>query len=851
MSAAPQASKLVGPDRRLLRAGWTFCSTQPDAALCPENLPDRGLDWRAVTLPCTVASILGQAGESMLESLDEQDHWFRCEFDGDGLVDGSTTLVCHGLATICEVWLNGVRIGESHNMFVRTDWSVGRLNSPHNVLVLCFRALAPRLEQRHPRARWRSQLVAARHLRFYRTTLLGRMTSWCPSIPPVGPWRPVELVTHPAAVLSCERVRLRPRLEGEEARLDVELELRGWDAAAGRSLFVDVEGIVGPLEVEERGEGRARAVGRICLPDVEPWWPHTHGAPRRYRVMLRSESQGTASDLELGRVGFRSIVLEGPPGPGFAIEVNGLPVFCRGTCWTPIDALALRTTPEKLRAALEQVRDAGMNMLRVAGTTLYEDDAFYALCDELGILVWQDFMFATFDYPADDGEFMASVRVEVDQFLDRTEHCACLAVFCGNSEGQQQPAMLGLAREVWSSPLFDRLLPDACAQRRPDVPYWPSTPGGGELPFFVDSGTSHYFGVGAYLRPLCDALLARPRFITECLAFANVPGAHGPDSTPPERIPRDRGASWDFKDVTDHYVSVVFGNEAASRASEDPELDATLARATSAALMQQVQSLWRDPASGCRGSLVWLHRDPWACAGWGVVAADGQPKSAYYGLRRAWAPVAVALLDDGVNGLRVQVHNDLEGRLTGELELVLMRVDGTRVGGWCGAIEVPARGSFRASVDSLVGGFVDSSYAYRFGPREFEVCVARLHASRGAELDLGARQSIEAVHLPWELGLLPKTSTQLTADWVDLKGEEAVLELRADHFVQCLSLDLRGGVPEDNFFHLAPGCERRIRVTETGARVEGRIRGLNAEEDIEIPRWPVVETVPAGRGADA
>src|SRR5262249_10771218 len=140
---------------------------------------------------------------------------------------------------------------------------------------------------------------------------------------------------------------------------------------------------------------------------------------------------------------------------------------------------------------------------------------------------------------------------------------------CGNSEVEQQVAMLGLDLSLARSELFDRILPELGRRRRPDVPYRPSTPSGGALPFHADTGRGHYFGVGAYLRPLSDARSARIRFAAECLAFSNVPeqamvdrvlGSQAPGANPAWKsaIPRDGDASWDFEDVRDHYLERVF-----------------------------------------------------------------------------------------------------------------------------------------------------------------------------------------------------------------------------------------------------------------------------------------------------
>src|SRR5205085_11464747 len=159
---------------------------------------------------------------------------------------------------------------------------------------------------------------------------------------------------------------------------------------------------------------------------------------------------GTEVRIDLGRVGFRTIERADLAGR-FELRVNGLPVFCRGASWTPADVLSLGGTVAQNRDALQLARDAGMNMLRVAGNMVYESDDFYDACDEMGILVWQDWMFANMDYPASDAAFMAAAETESRQLLARMQGRPSLAVLCGGSEVAQQAAMLGLSRDRFQS----------------------------------------------------------------------------------------------------------------------------------------------------------------------------------------------------------------------------------------------------------------------------------------------------------------------------------------------------------------------------------------------------------------
>ena len=260
-----------------------------------------------------------------------------------------------------------------------------------------------------------------------------------------------------------------------------------------------------------------------------------------------------------GEVGFRTVAIDQTDGK-VQFVVNGVAVFCRGACWTTNDIVSLGGSTDALRETLRRTADCNANMVRVGGTMVYESDAFYRECDRLGLMVWQDFMFANMDYPFDDPDFRSGAEDEVAQQLLRLGRHASVVAFCGGSETEQQAAMFGAPREIWQHPfLSDHLA--RLVEQRGTAAYWPSTPTGGSLPFHVGSGLAHYYGVGAYRRPLDDVRLADVKFTPECLGFSNIPepenlrlATPGVNAVPhhPEwkrGVPRDSGAGWDFDDV--------------------------------------------------------------------------------------------------------------------------------------------------------------------------------------------------------------------------------------------------------------------------------------------------------------
>jgi beta-mannosidase len=675
-------------------------------------------------------------------------------------------------------------------MFAAARVDVTALLADENELVIAFRSLDAELAQRRPRPRWKTRLVENQSLRWIRTTLLGRMPGWTPTIAPVGPWGPVVLESVSGVDVSAVSVQARvPGRVVFSAHAEA-LEGRHLERARLR---------VGDYQFDLDIDGN-QVRGECIIPDAPRWWPHTHGAPRLLACRLELELDGELVTHDCGRIGFRDIAVDQTDG-GVRLSVNGVPVFCRGAVWTTADILRLRGTAHDLRAALVSLRDAGANMVRVGGTMTYESDEFYALCDELGLLVWQDFMFANMDYPVADDDFRAEVEAEARQQVARLSVHPSVAVWCGGSEVAQQAAMQGLPREAWGGELFERLLPAIVAEADPRAPYFPSTPWGGALPMHVATGISHYYGVGAYRRPLADVKSARVKFAAECLGFANVP-----DGVAAMRAPRDNGASYDFGDIRDHYLGELFRCDPVELRMTDHDRYLAASRAVTGEAMQCTYSEWRAPASGCGGALVWFARDLWPGAGWGIMASDGTPKAAYWYLKRAWAPIAVRLTDEGLDGVAIHVLNESASALDAKVEIETYRHGRPTATRAEAPVKVAPRSGTTLSMDALLGRFSDANHAYRFGPPAHDVVAVRLlDAMSGAVLS-------EDFHFP--LGLeLPRLpgAFESKAQW---DGDAVVVTLSSDVFLQSVAIECDGFTPSDNHFHVAPGREKHVVFTQ-------------------------------------
>ncbi|HEY7057422.1 MAG TPA: hypothetical protein VH458_12900 [Vicinamibacterales bacterium] len=823
-----------------LDGGWAAIGVAPGST--DHRLAGLERDLLPARAPGTAATALGSAGLALERDLDGEDWWFRCRFDAAGPREGvERVLRLGGIATLADVWLNGEHLLSTENMYLSHGLPVEGLLREENELVIGVRALSPLLAPRRPRPRWRTRLVREQGLRWFRTTLAGRIPSFSPGPAPVGPWRTVELETHRDVVV--ERVRTRATIDGRDGIVSLRGELRLVAQEAPQHAAILVTGptgeTVGAAAIELRG-ATLLVDGEARVPAVDRWWPHTHGEPALYDVSLRLEGPGGHVVQPCGRVGFRDVAV--PDTEAFAVEVNGEPIFCRGASLVP-DRLAVDLPAERLRAVLERARDAGMNMVRLPGVGPYGSDAFYDLCDELGLLVWQDFPFASLDYPIEDDAFRATVEREVEQFLDDAGRRASLAVLCGSSEVEQQAAMLGLDPALGRGPLFEELLPQLISAADVTVPYVTSSPSGGSPPIRVDVGVGQYFGVGAYRRPLADARRAEVRFAAECLAFASVPSDEtlaelaavgvSPVHDPAWKrgVPRDSGAGWDFDDVRDHYVRELFAVDPDALRAADPDTYLDLARVTTGEVTAATLGEWRRARSGCGGALVWTLNDVLPGAGWGLLDSSGRPKAAYWYARRALAPIATWLTDEGLNGVAVHVANDGGETLRATLT-VRLHADGERLVEEASTqLELARRETVELSLESILGRFADAAYAYRFGPPGHDVVSATLAVD-------GVVRS-EAVHFP-----LGRPFSSEPVDRLGLAGRArraangaVSLEVSSRRLAYAVALDAPGFAPDDDFFTILPGGTRKVRLAPTGElsrAFAARLRPLNGRGSVTV-----------------
>jgi beta-mannosidase len=840
-----QIKKVAGEKIVELNKGFTWFTTKPNAFHSAYDIPLL-VKAKPAIIPGTVAmlpkeEIVSEEGNILhTDQLDQYDHWYQTRFQFER--NNAKRLLLHfdGLLTIAEVYLNGKLILQSTNAYHVNIVDITQTVKGDNHLAICFRALQPIYSTKKPRAKYMTKLVNERHLRFIRTPVLGYTPGFSSDTKHVGPYRPIKLIYQNSFNVVSSIVNTR--LIGEHSGgINIALEIEALEITQKTATLtltdLRTHQVVGTHAVEFLQTNHKLQLNRAFTFDfIEPYWPHTHGEPKRYILKLNIDSQ----IIELGEYGFKHISRVKPNT--FTLKVNNAALFLRGACWTPMNADSLLVSKDTLHRRLVLLRDAGINLLRISGNMLYESDDFYAICDELGIFVFQDFAFTNFEYPEDNESFIASVEKEIADFLSKHGGRPCLLAVSGGSEVAQQASMMGLHLSEINQTLFTKTLPELVRAFAPNVQYVVSSPYSSQgLPFHTGDGPSHYFGVGGYRRSFEDARLFKGRFITECLPFSHIPedkslrqfwgGEILPVHHPlwKEGVTRDIGSGWDFADITDFYVEKLFEVDTLKLRATHQARYLNYCRATLVEVVETTLSIFRADTNEGRAALVWNLHDLKAGAGWGYIDSLGNPKSAFYGLARASQPTTCLFVDEGLEGLAIYVAHDAAHKLSAKLTISLVTAEGKLFKQESEQIFIAPRSVQRISVDTVIGHFVDSSYAYMFGPREFISCVAQLADGNGHLI-------CEKIYAP------PITTHQITAN-IGLSGSIGLgkdghywLSIRTKTPAYYVSIDIDGFEPSDNYFHVLPQFSRNIQLKPQAEDRQpyGRLSALNIEHSVTI-----------------
>ena len=727
-----------------------------------------------------------------------------------------TFLRCDGLDTLATITLNDTEVARTDNMHRTWEFDVSKiLHEGVNTISIRF---DPVREYVQERAKARPMPGYAGPGEMPDRAWIRKMAcnfgwDWGPVLTTCGIWRNISLTTMDSARLTGVRIHQDHNAEGGVG-LDLFIEAESF---AGKDTLGAICKLVykGQTMHEDRVElsgGRGQA--RLLVRNPQLWWPAGMGEQPLYEVVVELLDEKRVVDYIARRVGLRTLELvreKDEWGESFHFKANGVPFFAKGANWIPADAFPTRLTRVEYARLVKASAMANMNMLRVWGGGIYENDCFYDLCDEYGICVWQDFMFACSAYPAHDKEWMENVRVEAVQNIRRLRHHPCLAIWVGNNE--LEPGNVGPEWNAWQmswadyGALFDKMLPEIVAAEDPDHPYWPSsphTPEPGDRKNFNDPtrGDAHLWDVWHGRQPFEWYRGAMHRFCSE-FGFQSFPE---PRMVEKFTDPDDRNIT---SYVMERHQRSGIGNAVIMqymlswfRMPNGFANTLWLSQIQQGLAIKYAVEHWRRNRPRCMGALYWQLNDCWPVASWASIDSDGRWKALHYMARRFYSPVLVSGVENPETGI-VEVHlsNDSLKPFKGEVQWRITRADGTelRVNGRKVVLE--------PNKTNRLGVLKLGDLLKHLGPRDVLVWLTLLREDGSVEssnlvtfcrpkhIDLPDPR-IRAEIRPWDDNSYAVTITSRHPalwTWLEIEGVDAKFD--------------------DNFFNIEPGRPVRVRVT--------------------------------------
>ena len=610
--------------------------------------------------------------EHKYTALCEKDCEFSCEFEAkDELKKDFVRLSFYGLDTLCTIWLNGKKLAETSDMHRTYHFDVkGKLVKGINNLKLHFSSPIKEMARRQNENYLWNNTDSVDGVSHLRKSMCMSGWDWAPKLPDMGIFRKVELQAYDTDAI--DDVEVLQHHEDGKVRLVIKATTRhGTDC----DLYAQVEGKTVKLE-----DGEAR----IVIDDPKLWWVRGYGDQPLYDVTVTLKKGESVIDVATKRIGLRTLTVSTAAdnvGREFCIICNGIKIFAMGADYIPEDSILKRVTTERNRQLLEDCCEANFNCLRVWGGGYYPDDWFFDGCDELGIVVWQDFMAACFPIRLSE-QFREDFVQEAIDNLKRMRHHASLGVLCGNNELEanlaHNPDLFGSQRiHMDYMELFERILPDLCEKYAPQIFYWPSSPSsqGGLLHIDDETmGDSHYWDIWFGNKPFAEVRKHNIRFCSE----------YGFQAFPCMKTIRTFAEEKDmncYSRVFENHQKSGAGNSLMmthlSRYYRFPYSMEQMVYATQllqAEAMRCGVEYFRSVRGTCMGSLYWQLNDCWPVASWSSIDYYGRWKGLHYAAKKFHAPVTICVfLEEGK--LRVVLANETRAAFSGTLKVKLCTSD--------------------------------------------------------------------------------------------------------------------------------------------------------------------------------
>lgn len=631
---------------------------------CGKNQSD---DFIPASVPGSVYGDLLAAGkmenpfwkDNEIAALDlmKFDYEYLCSFECDEELRSSDEVLLHfdGLDTLADIFLNGIQLGHVENMHRTWEYQVKDLLTPdHNELKIIFHSPTEYIEEAFKKAPTLGTEDAMNGFVHIRKAHCMFGWDWGAHLPDAGIWRPVCLIGINVAKITDVQITQEHKSDCVIVRAVADCR-----SACNSDEAVQIEyKIIAP-----DGTELVSSTGEFRIENPELWWPNGYGEQKLYKLsVFLKRADGSLLDFWERRIGLRTMTIDQTKdkwGNRFAVCVNGVNIFAMGADYIPEDHLLGRVNKETTRALLEKAIFANFNSIRVWGGGYYPDDWFYDLCDELGLVVWQDFMFACAVYDLTE-DFEKNIRAEFEDNIKRIRHHACIGLMCGNNEMElfvKQRNWVSKESEVSDyTKMYEVILPEVMKRLAPQIFYWPSSPssgGGFDNPGDENRGDVHYWEVWHGNKPFSEYRKFYFRYLSE-FGFQSFPSKKTVEtftddlrdmnifSYVMERHQRNGAANGKILNYLQQMYKYPTSFEKVIFASQLLQADA---------IKYGVEHFRRNRNDfRCMGAVYWQFNDCWPVASWSSVDYCGRLKALHYYARRFFAPIMISCEEEGMLG---------------------------------------------------------------------------------------------------------------------------------------------------------------------------------------------------------
>lgn len=624
--------------------------------------------------------------EKKAKELSFQSYVYERSFDVsvDFLRNDRIQLCCEGVDTIAAIYINGKLIGTTDNMFRLYEFEVRDvLCAGENRIRIEFTSASQYAAEKFKKKELFQFDYAMPGMGHIRKAHYMFGWDWGPQIPDMGIFRPIMLKGYREGKITD--VRFHQEHENERVVLSVQVEAAVWaDAVSCEVTLTAPDGTAFDSEgFKEKHE--------FVIENPMLWWPHGHGEQYLYQADIRLVHGGKTVDSGHYQLGLRTMELvqeRDEWGKSCYFKINGVPIYMKGADYIPEDNILPRCNYERTRRLLSECIECNHNAIRVWGGGLYPEEYFFDLCDELGIVVWQDLMFACATYNSENEKFMETTLEEIRYNVGRIRHRACLGLICGNNE-------MELAHVEWEMKnreenkkkyhqMFEVELPALVKKTAPDVAYWlasPTSGGGFEDPNNENYGDMHYWGVWHQCKPFVAYRDVNPRFMSE-FGIQSFPCLKTMETC---TRPEDRNIFSRIMEL--HQKGGPEGNERILnyisqlyRYPKNFESLLYISQMIQAEGIRYGVEYWRRIFGRCMGTIYWQLNDCWPVASWSGIDSCGRWKALQYFSKKFFAPILVSA-NDADKRAEVYITNDLNREAELELSWGLYHFDGKMVKG--------------------------------------------------------------------------------------------------------------------------------------------------------------------------